>query len=57
MMFSCTLDNVVGCLWAVGVVLVDLAQPIRGGEAEAAALHAYAELQKADAAKKKRLAA
>jgi hypothetical protein len=36
---------------------MDMGQPIKVGEAEAAAHHAYAELHKADAAHKKRLAA
>ena len=55
--YSCKPENVMLCLSALGSVLMDMGQPIKVGEAEAAAHHAYAELHKADAAQKKRLAA
>jgi alanine-glyoxylate transaminase/serine-glyoxylate transaminase/serine-pyruvate transaminase len=45
------------CLSALGSVLADMGQPVKVGEAEAAAHHAYAEQHKQEALKKKKLAA
>ena len=55
--YSCKPENVMLCLSALGSVLADMGQPVKVGEAEAAAHHAYAEQHKQDALKKKRLAA
>jgi alanine-glyoxylate transaminase/serine-glyoxylate transaminase/serine-pyruvate transaminase len=55
--YSCKPENVMLCLSALGSVLMDMGLPIKVGEAEAAAHHAYAELHKQEAAKKKQLAA
>jgi alanine-glyoxylate transaminase/serine-glyoxylate transaminase/serine-pyruvate transaminase len=55
--YSCKPENVMLCLTALGSVLMDMGLPIKVGEAEAAAHHAYAEMHKQDALKKKRLAA
>ena len=55
--YSCKPENVMLCLSALGSVLSDMGLPVKVGEAEAAAHHAYAEQHKLDALKKKRLAA
>lgn len=55
--YSCKPENVMLCLSALGSVLADMGQPVKVGEAEAAAHHAYAEQHKLDALKKKKLAA
>ncbi len=55
--YSCKPENVMLCLSALGSVLADMGQPVKVGEAEAAAHHAYAEQHKQEALKKKKLAA
>jgi alanine-glyoxylate transaminase/serine-glyoxylate transaminase/serine-pyruvate transaminase len=55
--YSCKPENVMLCLSALGSVLSDMGHPVKVGEAEAAAHHAYAELHKAAALDKQRQAA
>jgi alanine-glyoxylate transaminase/serine-glyoxylate transaminase/serine-pyruvate transaminase len=42
--YSCKPENVMLCLSALGSVLSDLGLPVKVGEAEAAAHHAYAQI-------------
>ena len=55
--YSCKPENVMLCLSALGSVLADMGQPVKVGDAEAAAHHAYAEQHKQEALRKKKLAA
>ena len=51
--YSCKPENVMLCLSALGSVLMDMGQPIKVGEAEAAAHQAYASLHAKDAERKR----
>jgi alanine-glyoxylate transaminase/serine-glyoxylate transaminase/serine-pyruvate transaminase len=47
--YSCKPENVMLCLSALGSVLSDMGLPVKVGEAEAAAHHAYAQIHAQDA--------